>query len=176
MLTLELSYKGTTHTFVMPADEGTKKLVSLSFGNVPFDEIYIDGKDIKAQIVGSDNLESGHYPCLESVWLYEVDELAALLEKATENGNNALYAYFEAAGCPTRLDSLVDLCERIISGEIYLNENILDAQDLGEYFVDSWYFDVPERIKNYIDYEKLGNDAQSDLDGGLTSFGFLFYN
>lgn len=176
MLTLELSYKGTTHTFVMPADEGTKKLVSFDFGNVPFDEIYIDGKDIKAQIVGSDNLESGNYPCLESVWLYEVDELADLLEKATENGNNTLYAYFEAACCPTRLDLLVDLCERIISGEIYLDENILDAQGLGEYLVDSGYFDVPETIKNYIDYEKLGNDAQSDFDGDLTSFGFLFYN
>ena len=51
---------------------------------------------------------------------------------------------------------------------------IHSAYDLGYYLInEEGFLDVPESLKNYIDYEAFGKDILIDVEGGMTDYGFI---
>lgn len=54
--------------------------------------------------------------------------------------------------------------------------DVKNEYDLGYYWIEeSGCYEIPENIRYYIDYEKLGRDVSLDEGGVFTDFGYVCY-
>ena len=104
-----------------------------------------------------------------------LDELNYLASKLDEMSDSE-YAQFQAGmemgdHCGS-LQEIINLTENLDCYEIY--PNIEDYDDLGRYYIEELdAMQVPEHLKNYIDYEAYGRDVAMDENGSFTDQGYV---
>lgn len=104
--------------------------------------------------------------------LDELNYLAAKLDDMTQG----VYAQFQAAmemgnHCGS-LQEIINLTENLDCYDVY--PDIHDHDDLGRYYIEELdAMQVPEYLRNYIDYEAYGRDVALDENGEFTSFGYV---
>jgi len=112
----------------------------------------------------------GEYESIEAL-----NELAEMLEALSNDDENKLNAILECESC----NSIDELKELIKSLDDYdLLPDIDDDEGLGYYYIEDCgiFPDIPECIRNYIDYEKFGRDVR--LEGSIvySSYGTVIHN
>lgn len=104
-----------------------------------------------------------------------LDELNFLASKLDEMSQSE-YAQFQAGmelgdHCGS-LQEIINLTENLDCYEIY--PDIEDYDDLGRYYIEELdVMQVPEHLKNYIDYEAYGRDVAIDENGTFTDQGYV---
>lgn len=104
-----------------------------------------------------------------------LDELNYLATKITELDKNE-YERFEAAiqvsDYSRSVKDLINLTDNLDKYDIY--PDIHDHDDLGRLYIEEYgSMEVPEHLKNYIDYEAYGRDIALDEIGEFTDFGYV---
>ena len=105
-----------------------------------------------------------------------LDELNYLASKLDEMSDSE-YAQFQAGmemgdHCGS-LQEIINLTENLDCYEIY--PDIEDYDDLGRYYIEELdAMQVPEHLKNYIDYEAYGRDVAMDENGSFTDQGYVW--
>ena len=105
-----------------------------------------------------------------------LDELNYLASKLDEMSNSE-YAQFQAGmemgdHCGS-LQEIINLTENLDCYEVY--PHIEDYDDLGRYYIEELeVMQVPEHLKNYIDYEAYGRDVAMDENGSFTDQGYVW--
>ncbi len=104
-----------------------------------------------------------------------LDELNYLASKLDEMSDSE-YAQFQAGmemgdHCGS-LQEIINLTENLDCYEVY--PHIEDYDDLGRYYIEELeVMQVPEHLKNYIDYEAYGRDVAMDENGSFTDQGYV---
>ena len=105
-----------------------------------------------------------------------LDELNYLASKLDEMSDSE-YAQFQAGmemgdHCGS-LQEIINLTENLDCYEVY--PHIEDYDDLGRYYIEELdAMQVPEHLKNYIDYEAYGRDVAMDENGSFTDQGYVW--
>lgn len=104
-----------------------------------------------------------------------LDELNYLASKLAEMQVDA-YAQFQAGMALSNhcgnLQEIINLTENLDCYEVY--PHIDNYDDLGRYYIDELdAMQVPEHLRNYIDYEAYGRDAAMEENGCFTSLGYV---
>lgn len=133
------------------------------FGNV-YEEWFITDYDCYV-----DGLHSvlGEYESLD-----ELNYLAASIEAMDKDD----FAHFEAAigvsDYSNSVKDFINLTENLDKYEIYPGIN--DHDDLGRMYIEEYgAMEVPDHLKNYIDYEAYGRDIALDEIGHFTDQGYI---
>ena len=104
--------------------------------------------------------------------LDELNYLAAKLDDMTQGEYAQFQAAMEVGDHCGSLQEIINLTENLDCYEIY--PNIEDYDDLGRYYIEELdAMQVPEYLRNYIDYESYGRDVTIDENGEFTSFGYV---
>ena len=104
-----------------------------------------------------------------------LDELNYLASKLEEMGQGE-YAQFQAAmevgDHSGSLQEIINLTENLDCYDLY--PSIQDYDDLGRYYIEELdAMQVPEHLRNYIDYEAYGRDVAMDESGDFTDLGYI---
>lgn len=104
-----------------------------------------------------------------------LDELNYLATKITELNKNE-YERFEAAiqisDYSKSVKDLINLTDNLDKYDIY--PDVHDHDDLGRMYIEEYgSMEIPEHLKNYIDYEAYGWDIAMDEIGEFTDFGYV---
>ena len=104
-----------------------------------------------------------------------LDELNYLASKLDEMGEGE-YAQFQAAmevgDHSGSLQEIINLTDNLDCYDLY--PSIQDYDDLGRYYIDELdAMQVPEHLRNYIDYEAYGRDVAMDESGDFTDLGYV---
>ncbi|WP_312635140.1 antirestriction protein ArdA [Oscillibacter sp.] len=133
------------------------------FGNV-YEEWFITDYDCYV-----DGLHDvlGEYESLD-----ELNYLAASIEAMDKND----FARFEAAigisDYSKSVKDLINLTENLDKYDFY--SDVHDHDDLGRMYIDEYgAMEVPDHLKNYIDYEAYGRDIALDEIGHFTDQGYV---
>jgi len=133
------------------------------FGNV-YEEWFITDYDCYV-----DGLHDvlGEYESLD-----ELNYLAASIEAMDKND----FARFEAAigvsDYSKSVKDLINLTENLNKYDFY--PDVHDHDDLGRMYIDEYgAMEVPDHLKNYIDYEAYGRDIALDEIGHFTDQGYV---
>jgi hypothetical protein len=100
--------------------------------------------------------------------LFELNHLVCEFNQLTEEEQMTIHALLET-GIVDNLTGALDMLDnyQLLSG-------IKNEYDLGYYFLEDFnFYEIPEFIQNYIDYERYGQDLLISGDGYLTAYGFL---
>ena len=104
-----------------------------------------------------------------------LDELNYLASKLDEMGEGE-YAQFQAAmevgDHSGSLQEIINLTDNLDCYDLY--PSIQDYDDLGRYYIDELdAMQVPEHLRNYIDYEAYGRDVAMEEGGDFTDLGYI---
>ena len=104
-----------------------------------------------------------------------LDELNYLASKLEEMGQGE-YAQFQAAmevgDHSGSLQEIINLTDNLDCYDLY--PSIQDYDDLGRYYIDELdAMQVPEHLRNYIDYEAYGRDVALEESGDFTDLGYI---
>ena len=104
-----------------------------------------------------------------------LDELNYLASKLDEMGEGE-YAQFQAAmevgDHSGSLQEIINLTDNLDCYDLY--PSIQDYDDLGRYYIDELdAMQVPEHLRNYIDYEAYGRDIALEEGGDFTDLGYI---
>ena len=104
-----------------------------------------------------------------------LDELNYLASKLEEMGQGE-YAQFQAAmevgDHSGSLQEIINLTDNLDCYDLY--PSIQDYDDLGRYYIEELdAMQVPEHLRNYIDYEAFGRDVAMDESGDFTDLGYV---
>ena len=104
-----------------------------------------------------------------------LDELNYLASKLEEMGQGE-YAQFQAAmevgDHSGSLQEIINLTENLDCYDLY--PSIQDYDDLGRYYIEELdAMQVPEHLRNYIDYEAYGRDVALEEGGDFTDLGYI---
>ena len=104
-----------------------------------------------------------------------LDELNYLASKLDEMGEGE-YAQFQAAmevgDHSGSLQEIINLTDNLDCYDLY--PSIQDYDDLGRYYIDELdAMQVPEHLRNYIDYEAYGRDVALEESGDFTDLGYI---
>ena len=104
-----------------------------------------------------------------------LDELNYLASKLGEMGQGE-YAQFQAAmevgDHSGSLQEIINLTDNLDCYDLY--PSIQDYDDLGRYYIEELdAMQVPEHLRNYIDYEAYGRDVAMDESGDFTDLGYV---
>ena len=104
-----------------------------------------------------------------------LDELNYLASKLGEMGQGE-YAQFQAAmevgDHSGSLQEIINLTDNLDCYDLY--PSIQDYDDLGRYYIDELdAMQVPEHLRNYIDYEAYGRDVALEESGDFTDLGYI---
>lgn len=104
-----------------------------------------------------------------------LDELNYLASKLDEMSQSE-YEQFQAAMSMDEhtgsIQEIINLTENLDCYDIY--PDIQDYDDLGRYYIEELdAMQVPEHLKNYIDYEAYGRDVALEEGGEFTDFGYV---
>ena len=134
------------------------------FGN-PYEEWFITDYDCYVDGL-YDKL--GEYESLD-----ELNYLASKLEEMSDSEYAQFQAGMEMGDHCGSLQEIINLTENLDCYEIY--PNIEDYDDLGRYYIEELdAMQVPEHLKNYIDYEAYGRDIAMDENGTFTDQGYVW--
>ena len=133
------------------------------FGN-PYEEWFITDYDCYVDGL-YDKL--GEYENLD-----ELNYLASRLDDMTQGEYAQFQAAMEVGDHCGSLQEIINLTENLDCYDVY--PDIDDYDDLGRYYIEELdALQVPEYLRNYIDYEACGRDVAIDENGQFTSYGYV---
>ena len=144
-----------------------------------FDRIGIGQKDDFGQpyeewfITDYDCYVDGLYDKLgEYESLDELNYLASKLDEMSQGEYEQFQAAMEIGDHSGSVQEIINLTENLDCYDVY--PDIHDYDDLGQYYIDELdAMQVPEHLKNYIDYEAYGRDIAMDESGDFTDLGYV---
>jgi len=133
------------------------------FGN-PYEEWFITDYDC---YVGGLYDKLGEYANLD-----ELNYLASKLDDMDRSEYNQFLAAMEMGEHTGSIQDLINLTENLDCYDVY--PDIEDHDDLGRYYIDELEaMQVPDYLRNYIDYEACGRDVAMEEGGEFTEFGYV---
>lgn len=133
------------------------------FGH-PYEEWFITDYDC---YVGNLYDKLGEYENLD-----ELNYLASKLDDMDRDEYNQFLAAMEVSDHTGSIQDLINLTEDLDCYDVY--PDIEDHDDLGRYYIDELEaMDVPDHLRNYIDYEAYGRDIALSEGGEFTEFGYV---
>ncbi len=144
-----------------------------------FERIGIGAKDDFGQtyeewfITDYDCYVDGLYDLLgEYANLDELNYLASKLEDMSQNDYERFQAAMEIGDHTGSIQELINLTENLDCYDVY--PDIHDHDDLGRYYIEELdAMQVPEHLRNYIDYEAYGRDIALEESGQFTDLGYV---
>ena len=110
----------------------------------------------------------GEYESLD-----ELNYLASKLDEMSDSEYAQFQAGMEMGDHSGSLQEIINLTENLDCYEIY--PDIEDYDDLGRYYIEELdAMQVPEHLKNYIDYEAYGRDIAINENGTFTDQGYVW--
>ena len=144
-----------------------------------FERIGIGAKDDFGQtyeewfITDYDCYVDGLYDLLgEYANLDELNYLASKLDDMSQDEYERFQAAMEIGDHTGSIQELINLTENLDCYDVY--PDIHDHDDLGRYYIEELdAMQVPEHLRNYIDYEAYGRDIALEESGQFTDLGYL---
>ena len=144
-----------------------------------FERIGIGSKDEFGQtyeewfITDYDCYVDGLYDLLgEYANLDELNYLASKLDDMSQDEYERFQAAVEIGDHTGSIQELINLTENLDCYDIY--PDIHDHDDLGRYYIEELdAMQVPEHLRNYIDYEAYGRDIALEESGQFTDLGYV---
>ena len=144
-----------------------------------FERIGIESKDDFGQtyeewfITDYDCYVDGLYDLLgEYANLDELNYLASKLDDMSQDEYERFQAAMEIGDHTGSIQELINLTENLDCYDIY--PDIHDNDDLGRYYIEELdAMQVPEHLRNYIDYEAYGRDIALEESGQFTDLGYV---
>jgi len=155
--------------FPTTADELKKVFERIGIGSEddfgqPYEEWFITDYDC---YVGGLYDKLGEYANLD-----ELNYLAAKLDDMDRSEYNQFLAAMEMGEHTGSIQDLINLTENLDCYDVY--PDIEDHDDLGRYYIDELdAMQVPDHLRNYIDYEAYGRDVALEEGGKFTEFGYV---
>ena len=107
----------------------------------------------------------------EYINLDELNYFASKLDDMSQDEYERFQAAVDMGDHTDSLQDLINLCDNLDCYEFY--PDITDDDDLGRYYLDEVDpSEVPEHLKNYIDYEAYGRDIRFSEGGEYTDHGY----
>ena len=104
--------------------------------------------------------------------LDELNYLASKLDEMSQGEYEQFQAAMEIGDHSGSLQEIINLTENLDCYDVY--PDIRDHDDLGRYYIEELdTMQVPEHLKNYIDYEAYGRDVALEEGGEFTDFGYV---
>ena len=130
----------------------------------PYEEWFITDYDC---YVGALYDKLGEYENLD-----ELNYLASKLEEMGEGEYAQFQAAMEVGDHSGSLQEIINLTDNLDCYDLY--PSIQDYDDLGRYYIDELdAMQVPEHLRNYIDYEAYGRDVALEEGGDFTDLGYI---
>ena len=130
----------------------------------PYEEWFITDYDCYVDGLYS---KLGEYENLD-----ELNYLASKLEEMRDYEYAQFQAGMEMGDHCGSLQEIINLTENLDCYEVY--PNIEDYDDLGRYYIEELdVMQVPEHLRNYIDYEAYGRDVALEEGGSFTDQGYV---
>lgn len=144
-----------------------------------FERIGIGAKDDFGQtyeewfITDYDCYVDGLYDLLgEYANLDELNYLASKLDNMSQDEYERFQAAMEIGDHTGSIQELINLTENLDCYDIY--PDIHDHDDLGRHYIEELdAMQVPEHLRNYIDYEAYGRDIALEESGQFTDLGYV---
>ena len=144
-----------------------------------FERIGIGAKDEFGQtyeewfITDYDCYVDGLYDLLgEYANLDELNYLASKLDDMSQDEYERFQAAMEIGDHTGSIQELINLTENLDCYDVY--PDIHDHDDLGRYYIEELdAMQVPEHLRNYIDYEAYGRDIALEESGQFTDLGYV---
>ena len=144
-----------------------------------FERIGIGAKDDFGQtyeewfITDYDCYVDGLYDLLgEYANLDELNYLASKLDDMSQDEYERFQAAMEIGNHTGSIQDLINLTENLDCYYVY--PDIHDHDDLGRYYIEELdAMQVPEHLRNYIDYEAYGRDIALEESGQFTDLGYV---
>ena len=144
-----------------------------------FERIGIGAKDDFGQtyeewfITDYDCYVDGLYDLLgEYANLDELNYLASKLDNMSQDEYERFQAAMEIGDHTGSIQELINLTENLDCYDVY--PDIHDHDDLGRYYIEELdAMQVPEHLRNYIDYEAYGRDIALEESGQFTDLGYV---
>ena len=109
----------------------------------------------------------GEYESLD-----ELNYLASKLDEMSQGEYEQFQAAMEIGDHSGSLQEIINLTENLDCYDIY--PDIHDHDDLGRYYIEELdAMQVPEHLRNYIDYEAYGRDIALEEGGEFTDLGYV---
>lgn len=103
-----------------------------------------------------------------------LNKLAQRIEELSADDTKKLGAVLEYEAC-TSVEEVLAILDKLDEFELVIG--VSDDETLGYYYAEELgSIDVPEHLKNYMDYEAYGRDIRLENSCLYTSFGFLLDN
>ena len=104
--------------------------------------------------------------------LDELNYLASKLDEMSQGEYEQFQAAMEIGDHSGSLQEIINLTENLDCYDIY--PDIRDHDDLGRYYIEELdAMQVPEHLRNYIDYEAYGRDVALEEGGEFTDLGYV---
>ena len=104
--------------------------------------------------------------------LDELNYLASKLDDMSQDEYERFQAAMEVGDHTGSIQELINLTENLDCYDIY--PDIHDHDDLGRYYIEELdAMQVPEHLRNYIDYEAYGRDIALEESGQFTDLGYV---
>ena len=104
--------------------------------------------------------------------LDELNYLASKLDDMSQDEYERFQAAMEIGDHTGSIQELINLTENLDCYDIY--PDIHDHDDLGRYYIEELdAMQVPEHLRNYIDYEAYGRDIALEESGQFTDLGYV---
>ena len=104
--------------------------------------------------------------------LDELNYLASKLDEMSQGEYEQFQAAMEIGDHSGSLQEIINLTENLDCYDIY--PDIHDHDDLGRYYIEELdAMQVPEHLRNYIDYEAYGRDIALEEGGEFTDLGYV---
>ena len=104
--------------------------------------------------------------------LDELNYLASKLDDMSQDEYNRFQAAMEIGDHTGSIQELINLTENLDCYDIY--PGIHDHDDLGRYYIEELdAMQVPEYLRNYIDYGAYGRDVALEVNGQFTDLGYV---
>ena len=130
----------------------------------PYEEWFITDYDC---YVGALYDKLGEYENLD-----ELNYLASKLEEMGEGEYAQFQAAMEVGDHSGSLQEIINLTDNLDCYDLY--PSIQDYDDLGRYYIEELdAMQVPEHLRNYIDYEAYGRDVALEESGDFTDLGYI---
>lgn len=104
-----------------------------------------------------------------------IEELEDIADKLNEIDNQDLDYDFKAILDYLGSWNFEEAYNIVISGEYSFNCDINDDESLGYYLVDEgiMFDNIPDEVKDYLDYEAIGRDYRFNTSSCFTDYGFI---
>ena len=104
--------------------------------------------------------------------LDELNYLASKLDEMSQGEYEQFQAAMEIGDHTGSIQELINLTENLDCYDVY--PDIHDHDDLGRYYIEELdAMQVPEHLRNYIDYEAYGRDIALEESGQFTDLGYV---